>query len=81
MQVDEFYHPGLRHYFITAEAAEKQLLDTGVHPGWERTGESFKAYATGSSANGSINPVCRYYGDPERASIPTSTQPTQWANA
>ena len=71
VQVDEFYHSGLLHYFITADAAEKQLLDTRVHPGWERTGESFKAYATGSSAHGSIadgsiNPVCRYYGDPER---------------
>lgn len=66
VHVDEFYHPGLRHYFITADAAEKQLLDTGVYPGWERTGESFMAYATGSSGNGSINPVCRYYGDPKR---------------
>jgi hypothetical protein len=66
VQVDEFYHPGLRHYFITADAAEKQLLDTGVHSGWERTGESFKAYATGSRPDGSISPVCRYYGAPER---------------
>jgi hypothetical protein len=64
VQVDEFYHPALRHYFITASAAEKQDLDTGVHPGWHRTGESFKAYAVGSSASGSINPVCRYYGNP-----------------
>ena len=66
VQVDEFYHPGLRRYFITADAAEKQLLDSGVHPGWERTGEWFKAYATGSKPGGSINPVCRYYGDPLR---------------
>jgi hypothetical protein len=29
-----------------------------------RTGESFKAYATGSLPGGSINPVCRYYSDP-----------------
>ena len=66
VQVDEFYHRGLRHYFITADAAEKQLLDSGVQPGWERTRESFKAYATGTRAGGSINPVCRYYGLPER---------------
>ena len=65
VQVDEFYNPVLRHYFITASAAEKQDLDTGVHPGWERTGESFKAYATGSSAGGTINPVCRYYSPPD----------------
>jgi len=66
VQVDEFYHPVLLRYFITADAAEKHLLDTGVHAGWERTGESFKAYATGSRPGGSINPVCRYYGDPLR---------------
>ena len=64
VQVDEFYHSGLRHYFITADAAEKQALDAGVHPGWTRTGESFKAYAKGSAALGSIDPVCRYYSPP-----------------
>ena len=62
--VDEFYHSGLRHYYITAEDAEKQALDAGVHPGWQRTGESFKAYAAGSRAGGSINPVCRFYSPP-----------------
>ena len=66
VQVDEFYNPVLRHYFITASAAEKQDLDTGIHPSWVRTGESFKAYATGSSAGGTINPVCRYYSDPDQ---------------
>src|SRR5205823_8386186 len=64
VQVDEFYHAGLRHYFITADAAEKQALDTGVHPGWERTGESSKAYAKGSRPDGSVDPVCRYYSPP-----------------
>ena len=66
VQVDEFYNPALRHYFITASAAEKQALDGGVHPGWVRTGESFKAYAAGSMARGAINPVCRYYSDPDQ---------------
>jgi len=64
VEVDEFYNAGLGHYFIRANPAEKSDLDTGVHPGWARTGQSFKAYATGSSASGSINPVCRYYGVP-----------------
>jgi hypothetical protein len=66
VQVDEFYHQGLNHYFITASEGEKQLLDNGNHPGWVRTGESFKAHAAGSNASGSINPVCRYYGNPLR---------------
>jgi len=61
VQVDEFYYPALRHYFITADDAEKQALDAGVYPGWERTGESFNAYAKGSSTGDFINPVCRYY--------------------
>jgi Repeat of unknown function (DUF5648) len=64
VQVDEFYNPVLRHYFISADDAEKQFLDAGAHPGWERTGESFKAYARGSSTGGSINPVCRFYSPP-----------------
>jgi hypothetical protein len=66
VQVDEFYNPVLGHYFFTASDAEKQALDAGVYPNWMRTGESFKAYAPGSGATGSINPVCRYYGNPLR---------------
>src|SRR4030095_13090745 len=48
VRVDEFYHDGLRHYFITADDAEKQALDTGVPAGWRRTGQSFQAHATGT---------------------------------
>jgi hypothetical protein len=61
-RVDEFYNAALRHYFITADDAEKQALDTGVHPGWARTGESFKAHAVGSGQ--ATSPVCRYYSPP-----------------
>ena len=65
VQVDEFYNSKLRHYFITADSAEKQVLDSGVYPDWARTGESFKAYAVGSDtgfpANRSISAACRYY--------------------
>jgi Repeat of unknown function (DUF5648) len=64
VQVDEFYNPTLGHYFITASATEKNDLDTGVHAGWERTGESFWAHATGSSAQAFVTPVCRFYSDP-----------------
>ena len=66
VQVDEFHHEGLDRYFITASEIEKQHLDDGSHPGWVRTGQSFKAHAAGSSPDRSINPVCRYYGDPQR---------------
>jgi len=64
IQVDEFYNAVLDHYFITADNAEKQDLDASVHLGWVRTGESFKAYAPGSDIGGSVDPTCRYYGNP-----------------
>jgi len=64
VQVDEFYHAGLRHYFMTADAADRLALDTGVYSGWVRTGESFKAYAQGSNPDASVKPVCRFYSAP-----------------
>ena len=65
VDVIEFYNVGFDRYFITADLNEINVLDTHVLPGWARTGQQFKAYAAGSSASGSINPVCRYYGLPE----------------
>jgi len=59
--VVEFYNAESRHYFLTADDAEKRDLDLGIHPGWVRTGESFEALATGSRSEGRVNPVCRYY--------------------
>jgi hypothetical protein len=64
VEVIEFYHAGFGHYFMSANPAEINALDTGYFTGWTRTGYSFKAYATGSSAGPTMNPVCRYYGLP-----------------
>jgi hypothetical protein len=61
MPVVEFYNAGLDHYFITWGAAEMNDLDTGVHAGWTRTGQSFNAY---TMTQGSTSPVCRYYIPP-----------------
>jgi hypothetical protein len=52
--VIEFYHSGLDHYFITANAAEASGLDSNPNLGWKRTGNSF--------ASGGHNAVCRFYG-------------------
>ena len=41
----EFYHGAFGHYFVTASPQEIAGLDTGVLPGWSRTGESFEATA------------------------------------
>jgi len=57
--VIEYYHAGLDHYFMTQDPAEIRDLDTGVHPGWVRTGESMLAYAAGQT-NGHLNAVVRY---------------------
>jgi hypothetical protein len=60
----EFFHAGFGHYFLSADPVEINALDTGYFAGWARTGQSFQAYATGSSGGPSNNPVCRYYGLP-----------------
>jgi hypothetical protein len=57
----EFYNPGLDHYFVSTAAAEIRDLDTGVHPGWVRTGIRFNAYATQVPGT---SPVCRFYRAP-----------------
>jgi hypothetical protein len=63
--VVEFYHAGLDHYFITGFPQEISDLDSGVHRGWARTGQTFKAYAIGSSGRTGRRPVCREYGNPD----------------
>jgi hypothetical protein len=60
-QAVEFYHSGLDHYFISANTAEIGDLDTGVHPGWARTGYQFAVIKAGSTLAGT-SPVCRFYG-------------------
>jgi hypothetical protein len=57
----EFYHAGYDHYFVAASAQDIIDLDTGVHPGWSRTGYSFDVW---NGTDGRTNPVCRYYIPP-----------------
>jgi Repeat of unknown function (DUF5648) len=64
VDVIEFHHAGFDHYFMSADPPEINALDTGYFTGWARTGQQFQAYATGSSAGPTMNPVCRYYGLP-----------------
>ena len=62
--VVEFYNASLNHYFLTADAGEKAILDHGVAiPGWTRTGVTWSAWANpGDSATAA--PVCRFFGTP-----------------
>lgn len=57
----EFYNASQNHYFISVNPVEIYDLDTGVHVGWSRTGQSFN---TGADASTGGSPVCRYYMPP-----------------
>lgn len=59
--VVEYYYAGYDDYFITANPAEIQGLDSGAHPGWVRTGLTFLAYADPGVAPVDAKPVCRFY--------------------
>lgn len=64
VQVIEYYHVGLDHYFVTADAGEISALDGGKFVGWARTGSQFTAYSPTPASVGK-NSVCRFYGRPE----------------
>lgn len=60
--VIEYFNASLDHYFMTADPTEIAILDDGAAiPGWTRTGQLFKAWAT-TGPHG--QPVCRFFGTP-----------------
>ena len=60
----EYYHPTLRHYFVTASPGEMAFVESGgAGAGWTATGGRFGVYAAASDAPG-LSPVCRFYGTP-----------------
>ena len=59
----EYYHAGLKHYFVTGDYDEQMALDAGVFAGWVRTGVELLGYmAAGPTPQ--LSPVCRFYGLP-----------------
>ena len=60
----EYHHASFDHYFITPNADEITILDSGVPPfqEWSRTGASFKVYVHAGAPLGSI-PTCRFFND------------------
>jgi hypothetical protein len=62
--VVEFYNAALDRYFNTISTAQIHDLDTGLHAGWTRTGQSFSAYYPSQSDSRGLN-VQRFYGKPE----------------
>jgi serine protease len=62
VDVVEFHHERLDHYFLTWRPAEIAALDAGTTiRGWVRTGTTFRAWATPEAGS---SPVCRYYIPP-----------------
>jgi hypothetical protein len=60
--VIEYYHPILKHYFITASATDARLMDTGyAGADWVRTGRSFGAWSSRSAADTDATMVHRFY--------------------
>jgi hypothetical protein len=60
----EYFHSGLGHYFMTDNADEIDMLDSGRPSGWQRTGMSFNVVDSAADPSGKAVPVCRYYGNP-----------------
>jgi Matrixin len=61
VDVIEYYHAALDHYFMSSLAADILALDGGQSSGWQRTGRQFKAFPDASPG---ANPVCRFYLPP-----------------
>jgi hypothetical protein len=58
VDVIEYYHAALDHYFVTTLPVEIAALDSGILRGWTRTGQTFHAYANAAAGT---SPVCRFY--------------------
>ncbi|MEP6997567.1 MAG: hypothetical protein ABI900_07960 [Betaproteobacteria bacterium] len=57
----EYFGAALGDYFLTAAPDEAAVLDTGLLPGWARTGFAFKSWSTDA---GHGVPACRFFGKP-----------------
>jgi serine protease len=62
-RVVEYYRADLDHYFITADPAEANFLDTFLAGTFQRTGLYFHAYLNPVVAPPDVQPVCRFYAN------------------
>jgi hypothetical protein len=62
--ITEYHNVILDHYFLSSSTEENASIDSGTAgPGWQRTGESFSAYAPTQS----LKRVHRFYGPSARS--------------
>jgi len=63
VNVLEFHNTILDHYFVAAGADEIAGIEAGAAgPGWELTGQAFKAWLAMPPPQFDAVPVCRFYG-------------------
>lgn len=53
-----FFHPGIKHYFVTAGEHERNLA---MDNGWHSTDPGFKVWPANGPAAKAAKPVCRFY--------------------
>jgi pseudomonalisin len=56
----EYFYSEWGYYFVTAVTGEINALDSGMFPGWVRTGGQFNVYST-AGAPAATASVCRYF--------------------
>ncbi|HEX3097741.1 MAG TPA: hypothetical protein VHQ02_08490, partial [Usitatibacter sp.] len=57
-----YFNTATGHYFVTAGAGEALGIDAGAAgAGWVRTGRSFQAWLSSTTAPADAQPVCRFY--------------------
>ncbi len=68
VEVVEYLHSSINHYFMTAIESEKAGLDTNPAWGWKRTGQNFIGWRA-SAATGT--PASRFYHDAKGVGVNT----------
>lgn len=69
----EFFHGGLQHYFVTADAVESLAVGNGsAGAGWVPTGRTFGVWSDASAAPATAVPVCRFYSTGSHAHFYTA---------
>lgn len=64
VDIVEFHHATLDHYFLTAEGAEIAFIDGGgLGSAWSRTGRHLRGWPASMAVNGAAD-ACRFFGTP-----------------
>ncbi len=64
VDIVEFHHAGLDHYFLTASAEEADFIDRGgLGPQWTRTGRRLRGWPAGAQPANAVD-ACRFFGTP-----------------